>query len=98
MTEVPKIVKPKGKYYDTTDILMGECLMMQGFHKGSGLESILPGDNNQLVFRFELDKVWDTVEDILLGKPMTFTYDSYWKAKMTWQMNLRHFTQHRKNR
>ena len=90
------VVKPEGKEYETTDKNMIIALMMQGFHLGNGLNSILPDGDNQMVYSFDIEAVWDTVEALLTGKPLTFTYADFWKADTIWQMNLRHYSRIRR--
>lgn len=92
------IVKPEGDKYETTDKNMCMCLMMRGFHLGEGLMTVLPDSDNQLIYTFDLETVWPTVLDVLMGKDLTFTYDNYWKADAVWQMNLRHYSRIRNRR
>jgi len=84
------VLKPEGGEYQTTDQLMVEVLTMAGFD----YLSVLPDNHGQLVYTFETSRVWTTVEQILSGKAneMTFSYADWWKAKLTWQMNLRHLS------
>lgn len=95
MSDSPAIEKPEGNIYSTTDQMMCEVLLMAG-HSAA---SVHQGDGNHLVYNFKVDEVWNTVEDVLTGKAsdMTFTYSDWWKAKVTWQMNLRHLGQSRRN-
>lgn len=83
----------KGELYSTSDQLMIEALLMQGFKP----DKIEPGQDNQLFYHFPMTKVWDTVQRILTGQgdEMTFTYSQWWTARTTWQMNLRHYTNYR---
>jgi hypothetical protein len=88
------VIKPEGPEYKTSDQLMCEVLMMAGHNA----VSVKPGDDGQLVYVFAVGPVWDTVEKILTGRAndMTFTYADWWRARITWQMNLRHLSQSRR--
>ena len=91
------VTKPTGELYETTDQIMCEVLMMAGFNA----VSIKPtSDSISLVYAFSLEEVWPTIEAILSGKAdeLTFKYTDWWKAKITWQMNLRHHEQVRRRR
>lgn len=90
------VIKPKGESYDTSDQMMCEVLLMAG-HQAT---SVTPGGDGQLIYSFKVDEVWPIIEDILTGKAdeMQFTFANWWKARITWQMNLRHLSQSRKQR
>ena len=85
------ISKPAGEIYETTDQMMCEVLLMAG-HTAV---SVVPGYDGKLIYSFSVPEVWDTVESILTGKAdtMQFNYSNWWKARVTWQMNLRHLSQ-----
>jgi len=90
------VMKPEGEHYDTTDQMMCEVLLMAGFVA----KTVVPGTDGQLIYTWVVDEVWVTVEAILLGQAdrLSFTYADWWKARITWQMNLRHLSQTRANR
>jgi hypothetical protein len=94
MTEM--VNKPKGETYDTTDQMMCEVLMMAGFCAAS----VLPTGDGSLIYSFKIEEVWPTIEKILTGNAdnMTFRYTDWWKAKITWQMNLRHYSHSRRQK
>jgi hypothetical protein len=88
-----RLERPKGDRYETTDQLMIEVLLMSRHHP----VKIASGKDAQLVFTFEMDDVWPTIENILSNHAdtMMFSYQDWWRAKTTWQMNLRQHSQYR---
>lgn len=95
MSDAPAIEKPEGNIYSTSDQLMCEVLLMAG-HSAA---SVRQDGDGHLIYNFKVEEVWPTIEGILTGKAndMTFTYIDWWKARVTWQMNLRHLGNQRKN-
>lgn len=89
MADAQAIEKPAGEHYDTTDQMMCEVLLMKG-HQAAQVKQ---GSDGHLIYSFPVAEVWPTVEGILTGgaSVMTFTYEAFWKARMTWVMNLRHY-------
>ncbi len=83
-----RLVEPEGDYYPTSDQMMCEVLLMAG-HQAV---SVLPGDDGHLVYSFVKEEVWPVVVGILTGQAsdMEFRYSDWWRARITWQMNLRH--------
>lgn len=94
MAERESITKPKSELYETTDEMMCEVLMMAGHNA----RSVLRNEEGFLVYAFDVGEVWPTVEAILTGAAdkLTFSYMQWWKARITWQMNLRHSSRSRK--
>ena len=90
------IEKPEGTVYTTSDQMMCEVLMMAG-HNAVGVRQ---GSDGNLEYLWKVDEVWPTVEGILTGKAnqMTFLYQDWWRAKVTWTMNLRHNSTRRKEK
>lgn len=96
MPDASAIEKPEGTVYNTTDQMMVEVLLMAGH----SAVSVRQGEDGHLVYNFKVEEIWTTLEGILTGKAgdMKFTYADWWKAKVTWQMNLRHLGQTRRNK
>ncbi len=90
------VIKPEGDSYATSDQMMCEVLLMAGH----SAEQVQAGSDGHLTYVFPKEAVWPTVEAILTGKADTlhFSYADWWKARTTWQMNLRHMSQARRSR
>jgi hypothetical protein len=86
---VDRVIKPKGTKYETSDQNLIMVLLMSNYKYETRISP-----DKQLVYIFDLETVWPTIEAILTNNAdeMMFNYTSFWRATVTWQMNLRHLS------
>jgi hypothetical protein len=84
-----KIEKPEGEVYSTDDYTMYVLLICSG-HYSRGFTP----EDNKVVFHFDVEQVWPTVEAALNGKAdqLMFKFSELWRAQTTWKMALRHIS------